>query len=108
APEGRGDAAVVGIAHDLAELSAADQATVLAAELELVAGVVDAPRTAGPHEDAPLDRTDQVLERGITRLDVEVAHPVDRCPVPPARAGGGDRLDGEARPGRRGARRGEG
>ncbi len=81
-PEVRADAAVIGILDHRAERSFFDQAAALAAELELVARVVDRPRAIGLHQHAVLDARDHLGERRVAGLEVQVRHPVDRRPVP--------------------------
>src|SRR5262245_1690421 len=86
APEGRGDAAVVGVLDHLAQLAVLDAPTPFASELKLVARVVDRPRTVRFDVHAALDPADEVVECALARLDVEVRHAIDRRPVPAAGA----------------------
>jgi hypothetical protein len=82
APERGRDAAVVRILDHARQFPVRDQEAALAAELELVARVVDRPRGVRLHEHAALDARDELAERLVARLDVEVRHSVDRRPVP--------------------------
>src|SRR3954447_25677907 len=78
----RADAAVVRILHDGTELAVVDQSRAFAAELELVAGIVDRPRRVRLHHDAVLDARDELVERRIARVKIEIRHAVDRRAVP--------------------------
>ena len=89
-------AAVVRVLHHALELAVLDQLAPFAAELELVARIVDGPRAVGAHQHAVLDAADQLLQRLIARLDVEVGHAVDRRAVPAAGAAVGDAVQAGA------------
>src|SRR5207249_1532300 len=82
-PEFRGDAGVVGVAVHLRELAALDAPGDLAPELEVHSFVVDRPRLVRGHEDAVLRVADDVGERPLARLDVDVGH-ADQWEVLPA------------------------
>src|SRR5215468_2951006 len=86
-PEFRADPAIIRILDDPAELAVLDQPPALAAELKLVARVVDRPRAVGFHHDAALDAGDHFIERRVARLEIEVGHAIDRRTVPAVGAG---------------------
>src|SRR5258708_37593573 len=71
APEVRADAAVVRILDDFTEGAILNPAPALAAELELVARIVDRPRAVGLHQHAVLDALDHIFQRSDAGLDVE-------------------------------------
>jgi hypothetical protein len=81
-PEGRRDAAIVGLLDDARQLAVLDESAPLAAELELVARVVDRPRAVRLHEDALLDAADELVEALVADLEVDVGHAVDGWSVP--------------------------
>src|SRR5690348_2194127 len=82
APELRTDPAVIRILHHGAELAVLDQSRAFAAELELVARIVDRPRRVRLHHDAALDARNELVERRVAGLEIEVRHAVDRRAVP--------------------------
>src|SRR5688572_24821546 len=86
APERRRHAAVVRVLHHALALALLYELAPFAAELELVARIVDGPRDIGAQEHAAADGRDHLLERARSRFDVEVRHAMDRRPVPAARA----------------------
>src|SRR5262245_15648101 len=90
APEGRRDPTVVGVLHHIAELAVLDPTAPFAAELELVARIVDRPGTIRLHVHPALDGADQLGERAVAGFEIQVGHAVDRRPVPTGGAGVGD------------------
>src|SRR5580700_6957804 len=86
APEGRRDTPVIRLLHDSLELTVFDYLSPFAAELELVAMIVDRPGGIRAHEDAVFDARDHFVERTCSRFNVEVGHAIDRCAVPARRA----------------------
>src|SRR6476661_8966008 len=63
APELGADAAIVRILDDVPKLAVLDDRAPLAAELELVARIVDRPRRVGLQQHAVLDPFDERVER---------------------------------------------
>jgi len=62
-PEALGDTPVAGVADDLGQLAVADHLAELAAELELVAAVVDRPRVVRVEEHTVFDASDELVHR---------------------------------------------
>ncbi len=62
APEGRRDTAVVWLLHDLFELAVLNELPQFAAELKLVAMIVDGPGRIRAHQDAVFDARDHLVE----------------------------------------------
>ncbi len=81
-PEVPADASVARVANGADDFAVLDLLSVLAVELELVAAVIDRPRVVGVHVHAVFDRGDELVDRCITGLDVEVGHAVNRWSVP--------------------------
>src|SRR4029078_11026928 len=96
APERARDRAIPGIADRADDLAVLDELPVFAAELELVAAVVDRPRRVGLQVHAVLDGRHQVVERRLARLDVEVGDAVYRWAVPPRCPRVGDTVESGA------------
>src|SRR5207244_11152592 len=71
-PELRGDPGVVRVPVEVGELAVLDPVRDLATELEVPALVVDGPRRIRLHEDAVLRVADDVLQRTLAGLEVEV------------------------------------
>src|SRR5262249_59929317 len=69
APERRRDAAIVRVLHHAAAPAVLDALAPLAAELELVARVVDRPGQIGAHQHATADGSDHFVQRAGARLD---------------------------------------
>src|ERR1051325_665214 len=65
APEVRRNSTVVGVLDDGRELAPLDQLAPFAAELELVARVVDRPGAVRRHQDAVLDPRNHGVEIGV-------------------------------------------
>ena len=86
APELRRDAGVRRVAQHAPELAVLDLPRDLRAELEVEPLVVDRPAAVRLHVDAVVDVGDQVVERPLARLEVEVRHADERHPVPAVRA----------------------
>ncbi len=96
APELRGDAPVVGVLHHALEFAVLDQLAPFAAELELVACVVDRPGAVVGHQHPALDTGHQLREALVAGLQVEIGHAVDGRAVPTAGAAVGDALQAAA------------
>src|SRR5207245_8661424 len=82
-PELRGDALVGGVLHHAAELAATDLPADLAAELEVLAHVVDGPGPVGGHVDPLVGGGDELLPARGAGEEVHVGHP-DEGVVDPA------------------------
>ncbi len=82
APEVTGDPSVARVAHDFCEFAVADDLPHLAAELELIARVVDRPGVIGVHEHPVFDITHQRVDWCGARLNIQVCHPVDWGAIP--------------------------
>src|SRR5471032_661292 len=89
-PEVCGNRPVIRVLDHAFKLAVLDQLTPLATELELVARIVDGPGTVGAHQNAVFDIADQLLQRLIAGLDIQVGHAIDRRTVPAAGATVGD------------------
>ena len=83
-PERGGNAAIIRIFHDRFTFAVFDQPADFAAELKLVAAVVDRPGTVGIHQYAALDGSDHLLQRDLVGLQIDVRHAIDGRPVPAA------------------------
>src|ERR1041384_3230319 len=74
APERRRDAAIIRVLHHAAAPAVLDALAPFAAELELVARVVDRPGQVGAHQHPSADRGDHFVQRAGTRLHVAIRH----------------------------------
>ncbi len=101
-PELRGDAAVAGVLQHAHALAVADLPADLAAELEVVALVVDGPAPVGLHVDARGPSAEDFVERLRARLEAHVGHADQRQarPAVGAHAAVGARLRPPRRPSR--------
>src|SRR5690606_30989490 len=84
APESSRDAAIVRVLHHTAQRAVLDDPRALAAELKLVAAVVDGPRDVRFHDDAVFDLADEVFHRRTAGFDVQIRHTVYGGTIPVA------------------------
>src|ERR1019366_661735 len=87
-PELRGDAAVAGILQHVDALAVADLPADLAAELEVVALVVDRPAPVGLHVDGVIDAAEHLVKRLLARPQAHVRHADERHARPAVGAHG--------------------
>src|ERR1700722_738554 len=83
-PEFRRDSRVGRVLHHAGSLAILDFPTDLAAELKVIALVVNRPRSIGLHQDRVIGRGNQLLEteRFLSRQQADVGHADHRQPVP--------------------------
>src|SRR5205823_2492211 len=81
-PELSGDPSVVGVPVEVGELAVLDPMGHLASELEVHALVVDRPRRVGGHEDSVLRVAQDLTERPLPGLEVDVGHADEREVLP--------------------------
>src|SRR3989442_10953732 len=83
-PELSGNSGVGRVLQQACTLAILDLPSRLAAELEVVAFVVDGPGAVGLHVDAVVRRSDELLagEGLLPRHNADIGHADDRQPVP--------------------------
>src|SRR5262245_6633677 len=90
-PELRGDAAITRIFEHADFLAALDLPANFRGELELVATIVDGPRTIRFHPDAVVGACDQPIRRARAGLQADVGHANNGQTVPALGAHGSGR-----------------